>query len=93
MIAEDEARPERKNLLLRMLINEMLEQVRDIEQGIYYNLPENLSMGDKAEKAQEGISTLDDAITDLESIDMNLTEAFGEPTGREKEPTQMQLEA
>lgn len=26
----DESRPERKNLLLRMLINEMLEQVRDI---------------------------------------------------------------
>lgn len=71
----------------------VLEQVRDIEQGIYDNLPENLSMGDKAEKTQEGISTLDDAIIDLESIDMNLTEAFGEPTGREKEPTQMQLEA
>lgn len=26
----DDSRPERKNLLLRMLINEMLEQVRDI---------------------------------------------------------------
>ena len=31
MTDEDDSRPERKNLLLRMLINEMLEQVRDIQ--------------------------------------------------------------
>jgi hypothetical protein len=31
MSAPDDPRPERKNLLLRMLINEMLDQVRDMQ--------------------------------------------------------------
>lgn len=30
-MSDDEPRPERKNILLRMLINEMLDQVREIQ--------------------------------------------------------------
>ncbi|MCC6318889.1 MAG: hypothetical protein IT361_14520 [Gemmatimonadaceae bacterium] len=33
MTEPESPRPERKNLLLRMLINEMLEQVRDIQRN------------------------------------------------------------
>lgn len=30
-MSDDPSRPERKNVLLRMLINEMLDQVRDLQ--------------------------------------------------------------
>ncbi len=32
-MADDRERPERRNILLRMLINEMLDQVRDLQRN------------------------------------------------------------
>lgn len=64
----------------------VIEQCKDAEQEAFDNLPESLQAGARGEAMEEAISTLDDAQTDLESLESSLAEAFGEPTGREKAP-------
>jgi hypothetical protein len=48
----DDSRPERKNLLLRMLINEMLEQVRDIQR---HGGPWNADERERAEQTLDRV--------------------------------------
>lgn len=71
----------------------VIEQVKEIEEAAYDNLPESFQNGAAGDKAQEAISTMDDAITDLENVDLVLSEAFGEPTGYEKAPQTLNLGA
>lgn len=50
------------------LISE-LEQIRDEEQNKFDNMPEGFQQGDTGVQIEEHISTLDEWITELESID------------------------
>ena len=61
-------------------IKQDIENVRDDEQEYYDNMPENLQDGEKGERAQSAIDALENAISDVEDIDLenlisNLNEA------------------
>jgi hypothetical protein len=46
-----------------------LEQLRDAEQEKFDNMPEGFQQGDTGQQIEEHVSTLDEWITELESID------------------------
>lgn len=52
-------------------IREAIEAVRDEEQDYYDNMPESLQGGEKGDTAQEAISQLEEALTEIEAIDFN----------------------
>lgn len=46
-----------------------LETIRDEEQEYYDNMPENMQNGEKGDTAQSNVSSLEEAINNLESIE------------------------
>jgi hypothetical protein len=53
-----------------------LEEIRDQEQSAFDNIPESLQEGEKGEAIQNAIDNLENAISDLESLQDYLTEAM-----------------
>lgn len=51
-----------------------LEGARDEEQEYYDNMPEGLQSGDKGDAAQAAVSSLEDAISNIESAESSLGE-------------------
>lgn len=56
-------------------IRSELETVISEEQEYYDNMPESFQSGEKGEKAQAAISAMEDAINELESLDVYLDTA------------------
>ena len=52
----------------------ILESVRDEEQGAFDNLPESFQDSEKGERMQDAVSSLEEAIADLENIESSLEE-------------------
>lgn len=52
-----------------------VESIRDEEQGKFDNMPENFQQGEKGQRLEEVVGNLDDAITDIESLEQNLNSA------------------
>lgn len=48
-----------------------LEEVRDEEQDAYDNMPESFQVGEKGDRAMAAIDNLENAISDLESLDFD----------------------
>lgn len=46
--------------------HEIIESVKDIEQGKFDNLPEGLQQSEKGQKFEETVSTLEDALNSIE---------------------------
>ena len=56
--------------LLLYSLRLQLEKIRDTEQGIYDNIPENLQGSEKAEESETSIEEIDEAIVNIdEAID------------------------
>lgn len=51
-------------------ITEQLQSIRDEEQEYYDNMPESIQNGERGERTQQVIDSLDEAISDLESLDV-----------------------
>lgn len=51
-------------------IKDQLQSIRDEEQEYYDNMPESIQNGERGERTQEVIDSLDEAISDLESLDV-----------------------
>lgn len=58
-------------------VRSAIETAMDEEQEYYDNMPEGLQMGDKGDKAQEAIDSLDEACGTLEEVETYLEEAKG----------------
>lgn len=56
------------------LAREILEDVRDEEQEAYDNLPENLKEGERGQKMEDALGTLDTVVSDLEDMESSLEE-------------------
>lgn len=56
-------------------LKEQVEQVLSEEQEYYDNLPENLTGGEKAARAEEAISNIEGAISSLDDVYENLLAA------------------
>lgn len=56
------------------LARSMLETVRDEEQEAYENMPESLRESERGLKMEEGLDTLDNALSDLEDMESSLEE-------------------
>lgn len=52
-----------------------LEDLRDIEQDMFDNMPEAFKQGDRGSISEEGIFSLDDAIRRLEEAEASLESA------------------
>jgi len=52
-----------------------LEEVKNQEEEAYENMPESFQYGEKGERIQEIVDSLDDAISNLESVIEQITEA------------------
>lgn len=55
-----------------------IESICSDEQDAYDNMPESLQNGNKGETAQEAISALEEAVSNIESVCENLATAKGE---------------
>lgn len=53
-----------------------LDEIKDEEQGVLDNLPENMQSGDKASRYEEIIDGLETASSDLENIEDSLNETI-----------------
>lgn len=51
-------------------IEDQLQSIRDEEQEYYDNMPESIQNGERGERTQQVIDSLDEAISDLESLDV-----------------------
>lgn len=51
-------------------IEDQLQSICDEEQAYYDNMPESIQNGERGERAQQVIDSLDEAISDLESLDV-----------------------
>ena len=51
-------------------IKDQLQSILDEEQGYYDNMPESIQNGERGERTQQVIDSLDEAISDLESLDV-----------------------
>lgn len=56
---------------LRQEIKEELEDIMDEEQESFDNMPEGLQESDRGQQMQEYISTMEGAIDDLDSMDID----------------------
>ncbi len=61
-----------------------LESLKDELEGNLENMPEGLQQGDTGQLLQERIDSLDQAITDLESIDMQFEDDISEEEKEDK---------
>lgn len=52
-------------------IANQLESIKDEEQEYYENMPESLQGGDKGDRAQEAVSSMEDALAMLEDFDID----------------------
>lgn len=48
-----------------------IENVRDEEQDYFDNMPESIQAGERGDRASEVVAALDDAINELEGIDLD----------------------
>jgi uncharacterized coiled-coil DUF342 family protein len=56
---------------LRDSIKEAIEEVRDEEQEYFDNMPEGFQMADRGQAAEGAISNLENAISQLEDLDVS----------------------
>ena len=54
---------------------EALETLRDEEQDSFENLPESMQQGERGEKMQSAVDSIESAIGDLENAESSLEEA------------------
>ena len=55
-------------------LREAIEPIKEEEQEYYDNMPESLQGGEKGEAAQAAIDALENAMSDLEGIDLDAIE-------------------
>lgn len=55
----------------RDTLRDELETIRDEEQDAFDNMPEGLQQGDKGQAMEEAIGIIEEAITNLENIDVD----------------------
>ena len=78
MNADRRKRIEKLNVEVREKLAALIDDIRneadsikDEEQEAFDNLPESLQSGEKGDAMQESISRLEDAVSSLESIDLD----------------------
>lgn len=54
----------------------IIENAKGEEEDYYSNMPESFQGGDKGERAQAAIDALDNAISDIESVDFDQIENY-----------------